>query len=152
MWAPPYCPKFQLIELVWGVGKQRASGMWLPNRDLATTRLYLRMGFYGGKDSQGATWGPANIAGCWARAEKKMVKWIAAGKGHADGGLTGTTTELHGVRNWTTSGDDCLDIADMECPRDPEPVDATALQVSPGDEENYSDDNGSSAEEHEGGE
>ena len=56
MWTPPYCPKFQPIELVSGVGKQRASGMWFPNRDLATTRLYLRMGFYEGKDGQGATW------------------------------------------------------------------------------------------------
>jgi len=37
------------------VGKQRASGMYFPNRDLATTRHHLRMGFYRGKDSQGAT-------------------------------------------------------------------------------------------------
>ena len=46
VWTPPYCPKSQPIELVWGAGKERASGMWLPNRDLATTRLHLRMGFY----------------------------------------------------------------------------------------------------------
>ena len=52
--------------------------------------------------------------------------------------------------NWATSGADCLDITDMECPRDPEPVDATALQV--GDEENYSDDSEPSAEKHEDGE
>ena len=110
------------------------------------------MGFYGGKDSQGQTWGPANIAGCWAPAEKEMNKWIAAGMGQPDGSLTGAITDLHGVGNWTTSGADCLDITDMECPRDPEPVDATALQVGPGDEENYSDDNESSAEEEEVGE
>ena len=55
------------------------------------------MGFYGGKDSQGQTWGPANIAGCWATAEKEMDKWIAVDKGHVDGGLTGTITDLHGV-------------------------------------------------------
>jgi hypothetical protein len=55
VWTPPYCPKFQPIELVWGAGKQRASGIYFPNRDLATTRLHLRMGFYGGKDGQGAT-------------------------------------------------------------------------------------------------
>jgi transposase len=24
IWAPPYCPKFQMIVLVWGAGKQRA--------------------------------------------------------------------------------------------------------------------------------
>jgi len=150
---PPYCPsKFQPMELVWGAGEQHPSGIYFSNRDLAVTRLHLRMGFYGGKDSQGAIWGPVNIAGCWARAEKEVVKWIAAGKGHADGGLTGTATDLRGVRNWTTSGDDCLDIADMECPRDAEPVDATALQVGPGDEENYSDDSESSGEEQEVGE
>ena len=40
----------------------------------------------------------------------------------------------------------------MECSRDPEPLDATALQVGPGDEVNYSDDNESSAEEEEVGE
>ena len=27
VWTPPYCPKFQPIELVWGAGKERASGM-----------------------------------------------------------------------------------------------------------------------------
>ena len=69
-----------------------------------------------------------------------MVKWIEADKGHADGGLTGMTTDLHGAENWTTPGDNCLDIADMKCLRGPEPVGATALQFGPGDEENYSDD------------
>ena len=75
-----------------------------------------------------------------------MNKWIAVDKDHVDGGLTGTIMDLHGVGNWTTSGDDCLDITDMELPRDPEPLDATALHVGPGDEENYSDDNELSAE------
>ena len=28
VWTPPYCPKSQPIELVWGAGKERASGMW----------------------------------------------------------------------------------------------------------------------------
>ena len=120
-------------------------------RDPATTRLHLRMGFYGGKNSQGETWGPVNIAGCWATAEKEMNKWIAVGKGHVDGGLTGAITELHGVGNRASSGDDCLDIAEMECPRDPEPVDATTMQVGPGYEDNYNDDTKSSAEEHEAG-
>ena len=81
-----------------------------------------------------------------------MNKWITVDKDHVDGGLTGTIMDLHGVGNWTTSGDDCLDITDMEFPRDPEPLDATALQVGPGDEENYSDDSESSAEEEEVGE
>ena len=49
--------------------------------------------------------------------------------------------------NWTTSGDDCLDIAEMGCSRDPGPLHATALQVGQGDEESYSDNGESSAEE-----
>ena len=106
MWTPPYCSRFQPIKPVWGAGKQRPSVMYFSNRNRATTRLRLRTGFYGGKDSQEATWGPANIAGCWAKAEKGMVKWIAADKGQPDGGLTGTITGLHGVGNRTTSGDD----------------------------------------------
>ena len=81
------------------------------------------------------TWRPASIAGCWTRAEKELSKWIAAGRGRADDGLTGEITGLHGIGNWTTSGDDCFHITDMGCLRDPEPVDATALQVGPGDEE-----------------
>ena len=28
VWTPLYCPKFKPIELVWGAGKERASGMW----------------------------------------------------------------------------------------------------------------------------
>ena len=49
--TPPYCPKFQPIEPVWGAGKQRPSGIYFSNRNRATTRLHLRMGFYGGKGS-----------------------------------------------------------------------------------------------------
>ena len=41
-----------------------------------------------------------------------MNKWIAVDKDHVDGGLTGTIMDLHGVGNWTTSGDDCLDITE----------------------------------------
>jgi len=91
--------------------------------------------------------GPGDYGPVFPPAEKEMNKWIAVDKDHVDGGLTWTVTDLHGVGNWTTSGAKCLDITDMECPRDPEPLDATALQVGPGDEKNYSDDSESSAEE-----
>ena len=122
MWTPPYCPKSQPIKLVWGAGKQRPSGMYFSNRNHAATSLHLRMGFYGGKGSQEATWGPVNVAGCWAKAEKGMASWIAAGMGQPDGSLTGAITDLHGVGNWTTSGDNCLGIADMECTTTPSPL------------------------------
>ena len=85
----PSCPRSQPAEPVWGAGKQRPSDMYFSNRNRANIRLLLRMGFYGDKDSQEATWGPVNIAGCWAEAAKGMAKWVAADKGHADGGLTG---------------------------------------------------------------
>ena len=61
--------------------------------------------------------------------------------------MTGTITDLHGAGNWTSTGVGCLDITDMECAPDPEPVDATGLQVGPGDEEDPDVDNESSAEE-----
>jgi hypothetical protein len=47
VWTPPYCPKFQPIELVWGAGKQRAATMWYYGRDLEVVRHHLRLGFYG---------------------------------------------------------------------------------------------------------
>jgi len=94
VWTPPYCPKSQPIELVWGAGKQRASGMAFPNRDLATTRLHLRISPFGGKDSQGAAWGPVNLTGCWTRAELEMNKWIAVDKGHVGGSLANSKLEL----------------------------------------------------------
>jgi len=49
IWTPPYCPKFQPIELVWGVGKQRAGTLYKPKRTLDSTRRHLRRGWYGGK-------------------------------------------------------------------------------------------------------
>ena len=48
IWTPPYCPKFQLIELVWGVAKQRAARLWYKGRTLAMALKHLRFGFYGG--------------------------------------------------------------------------------------------------------
>ena len=61
--------------------------------------------------------------------------------------MTGTITDLHGAGNWTSTGVGCLDITDIECAPDPEPVDATGLQVGPGDEEDPDVDSESSAEE-----
>ena len=76
-----------------------------------------------------------------------VVRYYTLLQGHVDGGLTGTITDLHGAGNWTSTGVGCLDITDMECAPDPEPVDATGLQVGPGDEEDPDVDNESSAEE-----
>jgi hypothetical protein len=123
--------------------------MYFSGRDLDDTRYHLRMGFYGGGDDSGTTWGAVNIAGCWTKAEGETNRWIAVDKDHIDGGLTGTITDLHGVENWTTSVADCLDITDMECSPDPEPVDATVVQVRPADAANPESDGESSAEKGE---
>ena len=44
IWTPPYCPKFQPIELVWGVGKQRAGTLYKQKRTLKATKRHLRRG------------------------------------------------------------------------------------------------------------
>ena len=49
IWTPPYCPKFQPIELVWGVGKQRAGTLYRTGRDLEATKRHLRRRWYGGE-------------------------------------------------------------------------------------------------------
>jgi transposase len=48
IWTPPYAPKYPPIELVWGVGKQRAGTMHTKGRTLLETRTHLRWGWYGG--------------------------------------------------------------------------------------------------------
>ena len=72
---------------------------------------------------------------------------LALFQDHVDGGLTGTIRDLRGAGNWTSTGVGCLDITDIECAPDPEPVDAAGLQVGTGDEENPDVDKESSAEE-----
>ena len=42
---------------------------------------------------------------------------------------------LGNVDKWTTSDANCLDITDMDCAPAPAPLDATALQVCPADED-----------------
>ena len=61
--------------------------------------------------------------------------------------MTRTIRDLRGAGNWTSTGVGCLDITDIQCAPDPEPVDATGLQVGTGDEENPDVDNEPSAEE-----
>ena len=131
---PPYCPKFQPIELLWGAAKQRASGMYEPGRNLAQTRLHLRMGFYGGTDTHGRVWPLVDIAGCYAKAEGEMNRWIAADKSHVADGLHGTITDLKGAGAWTSTPEDCLNITGMEVPVE-SPVEVVALTPEYEDEE-----------------
>jgi hypothetical protein len=113
IWTPPYCPKFQPIELVWGGGKQRAAHLYRPGRKLADTRQHLRRGFYGGQGHGTHEWGPIDIAGCWTKAMGEIDAWIAKDTIHEQDGLSGTLIGLVGIEKWTSTGSDCLDISDM---------------------------------------
>jgi hypothetical protein len=115
IWTPPYCPKFQPIELVWGVGKQRAGTLYFRGRDLKTTREHLRRGWYGGKGSGSKQFEPCNVRGCWETALSEMNYWINADLEHNPGkGLTGKLGALIGVEKWTSSAADCCNIDDMD--------------------------------------
>ena len=52
IWTSPYCPKFQPIEFVWGIGKQRAGTLHRAGRTREATRRHLRRGWYGGKGKE----------------------------------------------------------------------------------------------------
>jgi hypothetical protein len=114
IWTPPYCPKFQPIELVWGVGKQRAGTLYFKGRDLKTTREHLRRGWYGGRGSGTRVFAPCNVRGCWETALTEMNAWISADLEHNKGkGLTGKLGALGNVIKWTGTDGDCCDIGDM---------------------------------------
>ena len=115
IWTPPYCPKFQPIELVWGVGKQRAGTLYFKGRDLKTTREHLRRGWYGGKGSGTKNFEPCNVRWCWETALTEMNSWISADLEHNPGtGLTGKLGALGGIQNWTSTATDCCNIGDMD--------------------------------------
>ena len=119
IWTPPYAPKFQPIELVWGVGKQRAGCMYFKGRDLATTRAHLRIEWYGGS-GRGRTFEKCNVRGCWETALREMQAWIDKDLHHtAQRGISGVLGEgLANVANWTSSDATCLDIKDMDIEED----------------------------------
>ena len=114
IWTPPYCPKFQLIELVWGVGKQRAGTLYKQKRTLKATKRHLRCGWYGCKGKTTARFEPCNVRGCWQTAEGEMNKWIANDKAHTEEkGVSGVLGALEGAERWTRTMDICLSIDDM---------------------------------------
>ena len=114
IWTPPYCPKYQPIELVWGVGKQRAGCLYFRKRDLATTKQHLRVGWYGGTVGR-RTFLPCNVWGCWQNALTEMQSWVDKDlKFTPLVGLSGTLgSGLMNVGSWTSSEESCLDIKDM---------------------------------------
>ena len=117
IWTPPYAPRFQPIELIWGVAKQRITWSYSGKRTLRQTHDQLRVGFYGGTIGTGHhkhTYEKANVAGCWETAKKELNLWISKDAAHNQNGLTGTLDNLGGVSHWTQTADDCLDIQDMD--------------------------------------
>ena len=115
IWTPPYCPKFQPIELVWGVGKQRAGTLYFKGRDLKTNQEHPRQGWYGGKEPDTKNFETCNVRGCWETALTEMNSWISVDLEHNPGkGLTGKLGALSGVQNWTSTAIDCCNIGDMD--------------------------------------
>jgi hypothetical protein len=119
IWTPPYCPKLQPIELLWGVGKQRAATLYSKGCDLKTTREHLRRGWCGVNGSGTEQFEKCNVRGCWDTALAEMNHWIAADLEHNTGddgrsrGLTGEMGQLGGAAGWTRTDPTCTDIDDI---------------------------------------
>ena len=99
--TPSYCPKFQPIEMVWGVGKQRAASLYFPWRTLEQTQLDLRKGFYGcdtdkpRSEWQAKRWIKHRQHGrLLAQGGGGINRWISNDRAHVADGLAGTVTEL----------------------------------------------------------
>jgi hypothetical protein len=92
------------------------------------------MGFYGGAFEVGSR-GPVNMAGCYRNAEEEMAKWIAKYISPVEGGLHGIIGDLKGLEAWAASLRDCFNIQDMELDAAPRAVEADALVVSDGEDE-----------------
>jgi hypothetical protein len=75
------------------------------------------------------------VAGCYSKAEEEMGKWIAKHMSHAEDGMHGTIGDLKGWEAWAASPQDCLNIQDMEVDVAPGAVEADALVVSDGEDE-----------------
>ena len=114
IWTPPYCPKFQPIELVWGVGKQRAGTLYKKGRSMNTTQRHLRRDWYGGKGKGSQRFKRCNVRGCWETAEREINAWIGKDKVHNKDGVEGTLRDLVGADLWTETDENCCDIDDME--------------------------------------
>ena len=144
VWTPPYCPKFQPIELVWGAGKQRAAHLYFKGRSLEQTRSHLRSGFYGGEShNKSKRWDEVDIAGCWRTAQDEMDKWIKNDLAHVPNGrgLSGSIMDLSGVENWTTSDSSCLNIKDMDLDQEKELVTCGTVEADSDDEDDSDGEN-----------
>ena len=145
IWTPPYWPKCQPIESVWGGGKQRAAHMYMPGRTLTVTREHLRLGFYGGPNHEGTVWGAIDVAGCVRHAEVAINKWISMDLANQADGLEGDLKDLRGIEKWTSSDARCLNIEDMGLKPDEE-ADDDALDGGDADEQDFDSDSESSDE------
>jgi hypothetical protein len=57
---------------------------------------------------------PLDIAGFWAHAKGEINAWIAKDMDFEADGLSGDLNNLVGMKRWTATAADCLDIKDME--------------------------------------
>ena len=145
IWTPPYWPKCQPIENVWGGGKQRAAHMYMAGRTLTVTREHLRLGFYGGPNHEGTVWGPIDVAGCVRHAELAINHWISMDLANQADGLEGDLSDLRGIEKWTSSDARCLSIEDMGLTPDEE-ADDDALDGGDAEDLHFDSDSESSDE------
>ncbi len=145
IWTPPYWPKCQPIENVWGGGKQRAAHMYEPGRNLVLTREHLRLGFYGGHNYEGAVWNPIDVSGCVRHVIGAINAWVSCDLKNQADGLVGDLSDLRGIEKWTSSDMRCLNIEDMGLKPDEE-ADDDALDGGDAEDQDFDSNSGSSDE------
>ena len=62
IFTPPYCPKFQPIELFWQHTKGFVAREYVPGRNMKQLRDQVRTGWYGGTDADGNPHSPADCS------------------------------------------------------------------------------------------
>jgi len=139
IWTPPYWPKCQPIELIWGGGKQRAGHLYEPNWTLLQTREHLRLGFYGGLNHYEGIWPPIDVPGCVRHAKDEINHWISNDVKYEADGLAGSLQDLRNIERWTESAASCLDIQDMDVKREL-PVDNLDLDGGDSGDDAYESD------------
>ena len=87
IYTPPYCPKFQPIERVWGWSKNFVAELWFSGRKLHETYAQMVAVWYGGTplkagkpyDRKGETGLSKRLVGDFIRqCQVHMDEWIAA--------------------------------------------------------------------------
>ena len=105
LWGAPYCPKFAVIERVWGFTKNAVAWLYRPGRNILETAVDVYMTWYGGTDQKSGDeidiLQSAAVAKMHASCVKDMNEYIdkhgqAMGLSGTIGNLTDTAIDLTG--------------------------------------------------------